>query len=200
MLAIEHRVVGSRTRNALLRHSHRELLAQQTRIPFLWLSAIRVADVDVRCGAEDAQMGALRVHVVVHLATPLWSRLAAALAQLVCADRRRNDRQHSAYELRAGRGITRVKFMYSTAVACEGETNLNGVCACCMLTLSLVSTTVRARAGESEESARERQLCPVTVLRSGVSRKFISERLHEPSRTRRAHTTHTRVCSHRHTA
>ena len=125
MLAIEHRVVGSRTRNALLRHSHRELLAQQTRIPFLWLSAIRVADVDVRCGAEDAQMGALRVHVVVHLATPLWSRLAAALAQLVCADRRRNDRQHSAYELRAGRGITRVKFMYSTAVACEGETNLN---------------------------------------------------------------------------
>ena len=29
------------------------------------------------------------------------------------------------YELRAGRGITRVKFMYSTAVACEGETNLN---------------------------------------------------------------------------
>ena len=128
MLAIEHRVVGSRTRNALLRHSHRELLAQQTRIPFLWLSAIRVADVDVRCGAEDAQMGALRVHVVVHLATPLWSRLAAALAQLVCADRRRNDRQHSAYELRleSGAGDYKgFKFMYSTAVACEGDTNLN---------------------------------------------------------------------------
>ena len=77
------------------------------------------------------------------------------------------------YELRAGRGITRVKFMYSTAVACEGETNLNWnlllfylikgtsaevvvVCACCMLTLSLVSTTVRARERESLKRVRVR--------------------------------------------
>ena len=78
------------------------------------------------------------------------------------------------YELRAGRGITRVKFMYSTAVACEGETNLNwnlllfylikrhlsrgrcGVCACCMLTLSLVSTTVYVLERESLKRVRVR--------------------------------------------
>ena len=62
--------------------------------------------------------------------------------------------------------------MYSTAVACEGDTNLNWnlllfyliklgtsaevvvVCACCMLTLSLVSTTVDVLERESLKRVR----------------------------------------------